>query len=368
MSGGGDPVEREHGDQRGRPATREPAIPVCGDRARRVRCARGFVVLAGVLAAAAFLRVAIGPVAAEEGLSLALGVPSSDMLGFRALSVASAAVVGATLGLSGLALQSLLRNPLASPFVLGVSSGAGFGVAAVLALGYLFAWSPVSSPLGAFSREALGAVAGASLALVAVSRFGRSADAHDPTTLILAGVILGAIFSAGTALFEQLVPHGLRGDLLSWMSGRLPEIPRATNLATLAAVAACGYATLALSARALDVSMLSEDETHSSGIALASLRTRLFWVGGILAGLAVAYAGPIGFVGLVGPHLARRLLGAHHAALVPGAALAGAGLLVAADSVRQTIDLGSGRLPVGVVTALAGGPAFLWLLRRGAMR
>ena len=91
----------------------------------------------------------------------------------------------------------------------------------------------------------------------------------------------------------------------------------------------------------------------------------LFVVGGALAAVAVAYAGPIGFVGLIGPHIARRLVGASHARLVPAAALAGAAILVTADAARQVIDLGTGRLPVGVVTALAGGPVFLWLLRSG---
>lgn len=330
---------------------------------------RGFAILAGVLVVAGFLRISMGPAASEEGVRLGFSIASGEFLELRGMSVLSAAVVGATLGLSGLALQTLLRNPLASPFVLGISSGAGFGVACVLVLGYLFGASGAASFFGgAWLTEAVGAVLGAALALAIVARFGRSSDGHDPTTLVLAGVILGSIFSAGTVLLEQLVPHGLRGDLLSWMAGRLPEIPETRNLATLACAMALGWFALAASARALDVSMLSEDEARSSGVVLATLRSRLFWVGGILAGLAVAYAGPIGFVGLVGPHVARRLLGPHHAALIPGSALAGAALLVAADAVRQLVDLGSGRLPVGVLTALAGGPAFLWLLRRGASR
>jgi iron complex transport system permease protein len=219
-----------------------------------------------------------------------------------------------------------------------------------------------------WATETIGAVVGGSVALAVVSRFGRMGDGHNPTTLVLAGVILGSIFSAGTTLLEHLVPHGLRGDLLSWMAGRLPEIPNTAQLITLACVTLMGFVVLARSAPALDVSMLSDDEAQSSGVNLRTLRGTLFWTGGVLAGVAVAYAGPISFIGLVGPHLARRLLGPHHAALVPGAALAGAVLLVAADAVRQMIDLGSGRLPVGVLTALAGGPAFLWLLRKGVVR
>jgi iron complex transport system permease protein len=324
----------------------------------------GFVIVVALLAAGALLRMLLGPAADDSGLRVSLSIPTGEVLSLRATAVLSSALVGAVLGLSGLALQSLLRNPLASPFVLGISSGAGFGVACVLVLGYLFAWSGA----GLFGREVFGAVAGAALSLAIVSRFGRQTDGHDPTTLVLSGVILGAIFSAGTALLEHMVPFGLRGDLLSWMAGRLPELPSRGELIVVAVAAVGGFAVLARRTQALDVSMLSDDEARSSGLNLGALRGTLFWTGGILAGVAVAYAGPIGFVGLVGPHIARRLLGPRHAALVPGSALAGAALLVLADAVRQAIDLGSGRLPVGVVTALAGGPFFLWLLRRGAWR
>ncbi len=322
-----------------------------------------FFLLSLVLCCAALVRVALGPIGTDEGVRLVLGVPSADIAQLRVLSVVSAALVGAALGLSGLALQVLMRNPLASPFVLGISSGAGFGVACVLVLGALGVFSS-----RIFFGEAIGAILGAACTLGIVARLGRATDGQDTTALLLAGVILGSMFSAGTMLLEHLVPHGLRGDLLSWMSGRLPEIPNRAQLATLAVVTVLAWIVLARASKALDVSMLSDDEARSSGVALHALRRKLFWTGGVLAGVAVAYAGPIGFVGLVGPHIARRLLGPHHGLLVPGSALAGALLLVSADAVRQVLDLGSGRLPVGVVTALAGGPAFLWLLRRGAGR
>jgi len=311
----------------------------------------------------AILRVSLGPVATDGAIALAWRVPSWEIFAFRATGVAGTLLLGAALGLSGLALQVLLRNPLASPFILGVSSGAGFGVASVLLAGYFFAWSA-----GGFLGEAIGAALGALVALAVVARFGRTDEGHDPTALILAGVILGAIFTAGTALLEQLVPFGLRGDLLSWTAGRLPEIPSRVQLATLGGAALVGWMALARRANALDVSMLSDDEARTSGVRLSALRTELFWIGGLLAAVAVAYAGPVGFVGLVGPHIARRLVGPRHGALVPASALAGAALLVAADVVRQWLDLGTGRLPIGVLTALAGGPFFLWLLRRGAWK
>jgi iron complex transport system permease protein len=323
----------------------------------------GLALLLASLLVAALLRVSLGPVSSDGVVALAWGVPSAEILGFRTAGVVGTVLLGASLGLSGLALQILLRNPLASPFVLGVSSGAGFGVACVLLTGYLFA-----SSAGGFLGEALGAAIGALAALAIVARFGRTDEGHDPTALILAGVILGAIFSAATALLEQLVPFGLRGDLLSWTAGRLPEIPSRLQLAILGVAAIGGWLALARRAGALDVSMLSDDEARSSGVRLSALRTELFWIGGLLAAIAVAYAGPIGFVGLVGPHLARLLVGPRHGALVPASALAGAALLVTADVARQWLDLGTGRLPIGVLTALAGGPFFLWLLRRGAWK
>lgn len=321
--------------------------------------ARGFAILSIVLLVAAAVRLSSGPAADGGALRMAFGVPSVEVLELRGSAVAGAALVGAALGLAGLALQVLLRNPLAEPFILGVSSGAGFGVALLLAAGYLLA-----IPAIRFGGEAGGAVLGAVVTLAIVLSLGRSREGYDPTRLVLSGVIVGAIFASATMLVEQMVPHGLRGDLLSWMAGRLPEMPERESLGVLlAATVVCGL-VLARDARAMDVACLSEDEARTSGVDMARLRGRLFLVSGVLAAIAVAYAGPIGFVGLVAPHAARRLVGASHRVVVPASALGGAALLVLAESARQFIDVGTGRLAIGVITALAGGPAFLWILRR----
>lgn len=332
---------------------------VANARESRRPHARGLAVLCVFLAGAALLRLAIGP-AGGDGGGLSLGFASGAILELRLTAVASAALLGAALSLSGLALQGLLRNPLASPFILGVSSGAGFGVTLALALPLA-----LGLPAARFGGEVVGASAGALAAIVLVGWLGGARRGGDPTTLVLTGVVAGAILSAGSMLVEQLVPFGMRGDLLSWMAGRLPELPSRAAMLTLASSVAVGATLLAARARALDVACLSDEEAASSGVDLARLRFELFVVGGLLAAIAVAYAGPIGFIGLIGPHAARRLVGSHHRALVPASALAGAALLVGADLVRQAIDLGTGRLPVGVVTAIVGGPAFLWLLRRG---
>lgn len=320
---------------------------------------RGLVALSLLLALAAAVRVAFGPVADEGAIRMAFGVPQGDILALRANAVLGASFLGAALGLAGLALQVLLRNPLAEPFVLGVSSGAGFGVALVLSLAYLLA-----IPAAQLGGETGGAIAGAIATLGLVIWLGRNREGHDPTRLVLAGVIVGSIFGSATMLLEQLVPHGLRGDLLSWMAGRLPEIASSRQLALTGGLVCTAAAFLFMRARALDVACLSEDEARSSGVDLPKLRLELFLVAGTLAAIAVSFAGPIGFVGLVAPHAARRLVGASHRALVPATVVAGAAILVLADCARQFIDVGTGRLPIGVVTALAGGPAFLWLLRR----
>lgn len=309
---------------------------------------------------AAAVRVSFGPVADDGALRMSFGVPSAQSLEIRGNAVIGAALLGAALGLAGLSLQVLLRNPLAEPFVLGVSSGAGFGVALVLAAAYAFALPAVH-----IGGETGGAVLGAGATLAIVMWLGRARAAHDPTRLILAGVIVGSIFASATMLVEQMVPHGLRGDLMSWMAGRLPEVPEPQMLGYLGVLVAVAGGLLIFRSRALDVACLSDDEAVTSGVHLPRLRGELFFVSGVLAASAVAFAGPIGFIGLVAPHAARRLVGPSHRALVPASAVAGAALLVFADCVRQFIDVGTGRLPIGVVTALAGGPAFLWLLRRG---
>lgn len=320
---------------------------------------RGVALLIGLLVFAAAVRVSFGPVAADGAIGMSFGLPSASTLELRGAAVLGAALLGGALGLAGLALQVLLRNPLAEPFVLGVSSGAGFGVALVLACAYAF-----SAPAIAFGGEAGGAIIGAAATLGLVIWLSRAREGHDPTRLILAGVIVGSIFASATMLVEQMVPHGLRGDLMSWMAGRLPEIPEPQMLWVLAIMVVAATAYMRWRAGALDVACLSEDEALTSGVGLARLRAQLFLVAGMLAAAAVAFAGPIGFVGLVAPHAARRLVGPSHRALVPATLVAGAALLVLADCVRQFIDVGTGRLPIGVVTALAGGPTFLWLLRR----
>jgi iron complex transport system permease protein len=319
------------------------------------RPAAGVALLAVLLAAAIAVRLAVG--------SSGFGWPASDVARYRIDAATAAAGIGAALAIAGLLLQVLLRNPLASPFVLGLSSGAGFGYMLALYLGYRFGVELGAGGVLGVGGPVLCATAASLVTLGLVWRLGSRAGGSDPLALVLAGVVVSAIAGAGIVTLQSLVPNGLRGDLATWMMGRIPDAPPRGLLGTIAVLAILGTALATWLGRALDAASLSDDEAASIGLRIGPLRLGLFAVAGILTAATVALAGPIAFVGLVAPHAARIVLGARHAPLALGSALSGAILLVAADALRQSVDLGTGRLPVGVVTALIGGPVFLWLLR-----
>ena len=291
--------------------------------------------------------------------------PEADVIRYRGAATATSCAVGAALAISGLFLQVLLRNPLASPFVLGLSSGAGFGYMLALYIGSQFGIE-FAGALGLAAPVAF-AMLGSLTALGVVWAIGArpagDQTVADPVTLILAGVVVSAIAAAGSTTLQSLVPAGLRGDFVMWMMGRIPDGPPTTLLLGVALLAIVGTIVGVWLGPALDAASLSDDEALSVGVAIKPLRTSLFVLAGVLAAATVALTGPIAFVGLIAPHAARMMLGARHRVLAVGSALAGAALLVSADATRQLIDLGGGRLPVGVLTAIAGGPIFLWLLR-----
>lgn len=318
------------------------------------RRAWGMSVLLGAFMLALALRYLVG--------SSGFGEPNDAVARYRLDAGLAATSIGVSLAIAGLFLQVLLRNPLASPFVLGISSGASFGYMLALYLGWRFGVSA-----GGFfdlGGASLFAVAGSLGTLWLVWQLGSRRGAIDPLGLVLAGVIVGSMAAAGTTALQSLVPAGLRGDFMGWMMGRIPDAPSQRVLLPVSALAAGATALGILLGPALDAAALSDDEARSVGVRLSLVRGVLFVTAGVLAAATVALAGPIGFVGLVAPHAARLLIGPRHGPLAVGSALAGAAMLLAADSARQVIDFGGGRLPVGVLTALVGGPVFLILLRR----
>jgi iron complex transport system permease protein len=314
-------------------------------------------VLLLLAAAVSVLRILIDR-SLEGDVTLALPRPEYAWIRWTALAVGAS--VGAGLATSGVLLQALLRNPLASPFILGISAGAGLGVMAALYAAHVLgvrAFGPGTDLLPAF--------AGAIAVLGTVYMLAQRRGWLDPVSLVLVGVIVSAICGALIMLLQHLVPTGLHGEITRWMMGRIPESVPGPTLALAGGLSVAGVVIAMAMGRAMDAATLGDDEARSVGLALGRLRLWMFALAGALTAGAVALCGPIAFVGLIAPHATRLVLGPRHGLLVLGSALVGVALVVGADVTRQAIDLGGGRMPIGVFTALIGGPAFIWLLRSG---
>ncbi len=262
------------------------------------------------------------------------------------------AAVGASLAASGTVFQAILRNPLADPYLLGLSGGAALGASVVILGG--FGGHILLLPAAAFL--------GALLALLAVTRIAASTGSPGPTTLILAGVMVSAFCSSLVMLLNALSSSSRVHGALLWMMGSLASPPPGTLPIVLAATVA-GLVFLSLSGHHLNILSLGEDAARQIGVEIGTVRTRFLVAASLLTGVSVAVSGLIGFIGLVVPHALRNLIGADHRLLVPASALAGAAALVLADSGARTL-LPPAEIPVGVITALFGAPFFLFLLRR----
>jgi iron complex transport system permease protein len=263
-------------------------------------------------------------------------------------------IVGASLGLSGALLQSLLRNPLASPDLMGLSAGAGFAVT-------MRTWQ-VGSLLGA-SAAAFPSLVGAMGGRFFVWFLSQRRGIIDPITMILVGVIVSVILGAATMLVVSMMPD--RGFSVSrWMMGTLREQVDATTLIVCAGLVLAVVVWSGIAARSFDVMALGEDEARSIGVSVSRVRAGQFIGAGLLTAISIVLAGPIGFVGLVCPHLVRLLAGPGHRALIIGSALAGIALVVGADTLVRAIPTDAGRIPIGVITSLIGGPVFLVMLMR----
>jgi len=295
--------------------------------------------------------------------STAFGLPDGDNAWFvmseRVERMCLALIVGVALAVSGVALQALLRNPLAEPYILGLSTGAGLGI---LVQGYLtMQLSTLVLPPG------LGAVAGTILTLAIVFFASRRRGVVDRLGLLLVGVVLSTINGAVILLLNHLVgPGGIRENLMNWMMGLLPVRELGSEDAIAAGLTLAVSALLWWQGRAMDVATLDDDEAGALGIHVGRLKTLLLLSASVLTATAVLIAGPIAFVGLIAPHIGRVLLGPSHRGLLIAAAALGASLLLLADTASEGVAYVApriGRAPVGVFTAMIGGPAFLWLLR-----
>jgi iron complex transport system permease protein len=264
-----------------------------------------------------------------------------------------AMLVGAALAVSGTALQALLRNPLADPYVLGISSGAALGAIIALWVGGRLA---AASPLVAF--------AGALVTMAWVYLLGRRAGRLASYTLVLAGVITASFLSAVILFVLTLLStRDVRG-IAFWLMGDLSVVTE-TQLRILLPVIVLGIVTLYAFAKDLNVLLLGEEEAAHLGVNVARVQTAVYLLASLLTGVAVSVSGAIGYLGLLVPHLGRMVVGNDHRTLLPTAALGGAIVLTLSDTLARTV-VAPAELPVGAVTALAGAPVFIYLLRRTA--
>jgi iron complex transport system permease protein len=279
------------------------------------------------------------------------------VLSMRLSQVLLAAVVGAALGLSGAALQALVENPLADPFVLGLSGGAAVGSSLAIALG-----AGLAGLLGR-SLVGLSSFAGALVATLVVFSLGRVRGRLVPERLVLVGVVFNAFASAVVLAVQSVAAPGQLQAMLSWLLGSIGHVTPATLAIAALLVGAAAVALVRL-APALNLLSLGELDAHGLGLDVARARAAVFGLSALLVATAVSLAGVIGFVGLIVPHLVRLARGGDHRLLVPATALSGAAFLVASDlGVRLSFRLAHTLPPVGMVTALVGAPLFLHLLR-----
>jgi iron complex transport system permease protein len=280
------------------------------------------------------------------------------LMELRLPRVLLAVLVGAGLAVSGAAYQGVFRNPLADPYLLGAAAGAGLGATLVIAYVPGESIGPVGLvPLAAFVGALVGV--GAALAL------GHAAGGAHSATLLLAGVAVASFLAAGQTLVQQQNTDDLR-EVYGWLLGQLGRAQWSDVVLVLPYLgAAC--AVLLFCGRALDVLAVGDDEARSLGVHPGRLRLVVILAASLATASAVAVSGLIGFVGLVVPHIARRLVGGSNARVLPVSLLAGGAFLVLADLVARVV-LAPAELPIGVVTAFVGAPFFAVLLWIGARR
>lgn len=276
--------------------------------------------------------------------------------------VVMATLVGMGLAVAGAAYQGLFRNPLADPSIIGASAGAALGAAiALAALDRLpilpGAWRLGPVPLFAF--------AGGLLSVLLVYRLATVGRRASTVGLLLAGMVVGSLCTALVSFILYFTDDSARSAIIFWMMGGLSGA-NWRKVAWLLPYLALGFGLLLWNGRALNAFLLGEEAAQSMGVDAERLKRVTFGAGALLTAAAVAFSGTIGFVGLIVPHLVRLLIGPDHRYLLPVSAVAGAVVLVVADTVARSL-LGTTEIPVGLVMSLVGGPFFLFILRRNLL-
>jgi iron complex transport system permease protein len=335
-----------------------------GSHDNGVRVFQSVIVAAMFLAISVILGVAFGtePISLVRAVSDAESLDRVIVASARLPRVALGAIAGGGLALVGVAFQAVLRNPLAEPYVLGVSGGAALGATLALLIGIGGA-----SVLGA-SLVPLAAFAGGLVATSLVYALARASGSVSGTSILLSGVVVNAIASAGITFVKTLVSATKAQELLFWLMGFL-DVPSTFSLGFVALYVALGTSILLRDAGRLNLLSLGEEAASHLGVDAHALERRTFFACSCIVGAIVSVTGLIGFVGLVVPHALRRLVGPDVRILLPTSLFAGGAVLVLCDLVSRTLfRVLHTEPPVGAVTALLGGPIFLIVLRRRVSR
>jgi iron complex transport system permease protein len=317
----------------------------------------------GMLAVAAIL---IAPLIGSTRISLRRAfdpaVPFGENVDAQIFFVArlprtlAGALVGSMLASAGVVFQGLLRNPLATPFTLGVSAGAALGAMLAITFGWSFAWAGIPAAPAASFIGSLAAVA-IVYALARAKHSGMSTN-----VLLLAGVTMNAFFSALILFVQYFADFAQTYRILRWLMGDL-DISSYEPLLTALPLVLVSFGVFAWLARPLNLLSLGPESAGTHGLNVRRAQRAAFVSASLATGAAVSVGGPVGFIGIIVPHLVRLLVGSDHRIVLPASALFGAAFLIACDVVARTA-MSPLELPVGVITALIGGPFFLWLLVR----
>lgn len=336
-------------------------------RAADKRYARRFAVLGAVFLAVLLGSLLVGRYALSPGHLVhmlwtrisggAADWPISDdkvVFAVRLPRVAAAALVGAALAVSGAAYQGMFRNPMVSPDILGASTGAGFGAAVAILLG-----------AGYFGISAAAFCCGL-LAVAAAWLVGRLSKADQAVALILAGMMISSLFSAGTSFVKLVADTQQQLPAITyWLMGSLSSI-KDKDVVFLAIPVALGMIPLFFLRWRMNLLTVGEEEAQSMGVNTRRLRGAVIVCATLLTSASVAVSGMIGWVGLVIPHFCRMLFGYDYRRLIPAGALFGAAFLLAVDDIARLVT--TGELPLGILTAFVGAPLFLYLIATGGGR
>jgi len=336
-------------------------------RAADKRYARRFAVLGAVFLAVLLGSLLVGRYALSPGQLVhmlwarvtggAADWPLSDdkvVFAVRLPRVAAAALVGAALAVSGAAYQGMFRNPMVSPDILGASTGAGFGAAVAILLG-----------AGYFGISAAAFCCGL-LAVAAAWLVSRLSKAHQAVALILAGMMISSLFSAGTSFVKLVADTQQQLPAITyWLMGSLSSI-KDKDVVFLAIPVALGMIPLFFLRWRMNLLTVGEEEAQSMGVNTRRLRGAVIVCATLLTSASVAVSGMIGWVGLVIPHFCRMLFGYDYRRLIPAGALFGAAFLLAVDDIARLVT--TGELPLGILTAFVGAPLFLYLIATGGGR